>query len=160
MALRDLLVYVDESEGAFARLRLAADLARRHSSRLTALSPMRYQRKRMRWAQIRLLLAAFGHPKLWEKLMGGVTRDLLSGMTLPILMSLLRLLKAVSWRGAASGKNAARINGVLAASLRLAALRHQHAGEARRALRKPQAKAAARTGGALDLDFNAVRAAD
>ena len=37
MALRDLLVYVDESEGALARLRLAADLARRHSSRLTAL---------------------------------------------------------------------------------------------------------------------------
>ncbi len=37
MALRDLLVYVDQSEGASVRLRLAADLARRHESRLTAL---------------------------------------------------------------------------------------------------------------------------
>jgi len=37
MALRDLLVYVDQTEGALSRLRLAADLARRHDSRLTAL---------------------------------------------------------------------------------------------------------------------------
>ncbi|MHB8723149.1 MAG: universal stress protein [Steroidobacteraceae bacterium] len=37
MALRDLLVYVDQSEHAFERLRLAADLARRHQSRLTAI---------------------------------------------------------------------------------------------------------------------------
>ena len=37
MALKDLLVYVDERERAFALLRLAANLARRHASRLTAL---------------------------------------------------------------------------------------------------------------------------
>jgi nucleotide-binding universal stress UspA family protein len=37
MALKDLLVYVDQSQGALVRLRLGADLARRHSSRLTAL---------------------------------------------------------------------------------------------------------------------------
>jgi nucleotide-binding universal stress UspA family protein len=37
MALKDLLVYVDQSQSALVRLRLAADLARRHSSRLTAL---------------------------------------------------------------------------------------------------------------------------
>jgi len=37
MALRDLLVYVDQTEAAFARLHLAADLARLHSSQLTAL---------------------------------------------------------------------------------------------------------------------------
>jgi nucleotide-binding universal stress UspA family protein len=37
MALKDILVYVDQSEHAFERLRLAADLARRHQSRLTAL---------------------------------------------------------------------------------------------------------------------------
>ena len=35
MALKDLLVHVDQSERAVLRLRLAADLARRHSSRLT-----------------------------------------------------------------------------------------------------------------------------
>ena len=37
MALRDLLVHVDQSQGALMRLHLAADLARRHGSRLTAL---------------------------------------------------------------------------------------------------------------------------
>ena len=37
MALKDLLVYVDQTEHAFTRLRLAADLAIRHGSRLTAL---------------------------------------------------------------------------------------------------------------------------
>jgi nucleotide-binding universal stress UspA family protein len=37
MALKDLLVYVDQSKHASERLRLAADLARRHQSRLTAL---------------------------------------------------------------------------------------------------------------------------
>ena len=35
MGLRDLLVYVDQTESAFSRLRLAADLASRHNSRLT-----------------------------------------------------------------------------------------------------------------------------
>jgi nucleotide-binding universal stress UspA family protein len=37
MALRDLLVHVDHTQGALTRLRLGADLARRHGSRLTAL---------------------------------------------------------------------------------------------------------------------------
>jgi nucleotide-binding universal stress UspA family protein len=37
MALKDLLVYLDETAGSLVRLRLAADLARRHRSRLTAL---------------------------------------------------------------------------------------------------------------------------
>jgi len=34
-----------------------------------------------------IVAGAFGHPKLWEKLMGGVTRDLLARMSLPIFMS-------------------------------------------------------------------------
>ncbi len=37
MALKDLLVYVDQTEASLTRLRLAADLAIRHDSRLTAL---------------------------------------------------------------------------------------------------------------------------
>ncbi len=37
MALKDLLVYLDETPGSLVRLRLAADLARRHQSHLTAL---------------------------------------------------------------------------------------------------------------------------
>jgi nucleotide-binding universal stress UspA family protein len=34
-----------------------------------------------------VVAGAFGHPRLWEKMMGGVTRDLLERMNLPILMS-------------------------------------------------------------------------
>jgi len=34
-----------------------------------------------------IVAGAFGHPKLWEQLMGGVTRDLLAHMELPVLMS-------------------------------------------------------------------------
>jgi nucleotide-binding universal stress UspA family protein len=34
-----------------------------------------------------IVAGAFGHPRLWEKLLGGVTHDLLARMTLPILMS-------------------------------------------------------------------------
>jgi nucleotide-binding universal stress UspA family protein len=34
-----------------------------------------------------LVAGVFGHPKLWEDVMGGVTRDLLSRMKVPTLMS-------------------------------------------------------------------------
>jgi len=34
-----------------------------------------------------MVAGAFGQPRLWEKLMGGVTRDLLACMDLPVLMS-------------------------------------------------------------------------
>ena len=34
-----------------------------------------------------IVAGAFGHPRLWEKLLGGVTRDLLDHMSLPIFMS-------------------------------------------------------------------------
>lgn len=34
-----------------------------------------------------LVAGVFGHPKLWEKLMGGVTHDLLAKMTVPVFMS-------------------------------------------------------------------------
>jgi nucleotide-binding universal stress UspA family protein len=34
-----------------------------------------------------IVAGAFGHPQLWEKLLGGVTRDLLARMSVPILMS-------------------------------------------------------------------------
>ncbi len=34
-----------------------------------------------------MVAGAFGHPRLWEKMMGGVTRDLLARMSLPLLMS-------------------------------------------------------------------------
>jgi len=34
-----------------------------------------------------IVAGAFGHPRIWEKLLGGVTRDLLARMSLPMLMS-------------------------------------------------------------------------
>jgi nucleotide-binding universal stress UspA family protein len=34
-----------------------------------------------------LVAGAFGHPQLWEKMLGGTTRDLLDGMIMPTLMS-------------------------------------------------------------------------
>jgi nucleotide-binding universal stress UspA family protein len=34
-----------------------------------------------------LVVGAYGHPRLWEKLLGGVTRDVLLRTTMPILMS-------------------------------------------------------------------------
>ena len=34
-----------------------------------------------------LVAGAYGHPKLWEKMLGGTTRDLLACMRLPLLMS-------------------------------------------------------------------------
>ncbi len=34
-----------------------------------------------------IVARAFGHPRLWEKMIGGVTRDLLARMNLPVLMS-------------------------------------------------------------------------
>jgi nucleotide-binding universal stress UspA family protein len=34
-----------------------------------------------------VVAGAFGHPRLWEKMLGGVTHDLLASMTLPIFMS-------------------------------------------------------------------------
>jgi nucleotide-binding universal stress UspA family protein len=34
-----------------------------------------------------IVAGAFGHPRLWEKLLGGVTYDLLANMSMPIFMS-------------------------------------------------------------------------
>jgi nucleotide-binding universal stress UspA family protein len=34
-----------------------------------------------------LVAGAYGHPKLWERLLGGVTRDLLAHLRLPVLMA-------------------------------------------------------------------------
>ncbi len=34
-----------------------------------------------------IVAGAFGHPRLWDKMMGGVTRDLLARMNQPVWMS-------------------------------------------------------------------------
>ena len=49
MALKDLLVYVDQTEASLTRLRLAADLAIRHDSRLTALYVREWSRAELEW---------------------------------------------------------------------------------------------------------------
>ena len=60
MALKDLLVYVDQSQDAVTRLRLAADLAFRHGSRLTALFVREWtrdQQERRKAAELGLVSA-------------------------------------------------------------------------------------------------------
>jgi len=47
MALKDLLVHVDQTESSVMRLRLAADLARRHDSHLTALYVREWNRAQL-----------------------------------------------------------------------------------------------------------------
>jgi nucleotide-binding universal stress UspA family protein len=47
LALKDLLVYVDQTENSFIRLRLAVDLAIRHGSRLTALYVREWSRAQL-----------------------------------------------------------------------------------------------------------------
>jgi nucleotide-binding universal stress UspA family protein len=47
MALKDLLVYVDQTDAAHSRLRLAADLAYRHESRLTALFTREFSQRQV-----------------------------------------------------------------------------------------------------------------
>jgi nucleotide-binding universal stress UspA family protein len=34
-----------------------------------------------------IVAGAFGHPRLWEKMLGGVTHDLMACMNLPVFMS-------------------------------------------------------------------------
>jgi nucleotide-binding universal stress UspA family protein len=57
MAYQDILVHVDASEAGHARLRLAADLARRHGARLSALHVREYsiaQQHQLRSAELGL----------------------------------------------------------------------------------------------------------
>jgi nucleotide-binding universal stress UspA family protein len=61
VAFKDLLVYLDQSDSALARLRPAADLASRHASRLTALfvrEPSEAQSELHRAAELGLVTAA------------------------------------------------------------------------------------------------------
>ncbi|MBB5373869.1 universal stress protein [Acidocella aromatica] len=61
MALRDILVYLDDSPGGLVRMRLAADLARRHQARLAVLYVMHdsdAQQHSLRTAELGLLPAA------------------------------------------------------------------------------------------------------
>jgi len=64
MALKDLLVYVDQTENSLVRLRLAADLAIRHGSHLTALYVREWsseQLDRRKSAELGLVSAAGLH---------------------------------------------------------------------------------------------------
>jgi hypothetical protein len=49
MTLKNLLAYVDQTESSLVRLRLAADLAVRHGSRLTALYAREWNRAQLDW---------------------------------------------------------------------------------------------------------------
>lgn len=47
----------------------------------------RLQREALTRGADLLVAGAFGHPRLWEKMLGGVTHELIANMALPILMS-------------------------------------------------------------------------
>jgi nucleotide-binding universal stress UspA family protein len=47
----------------------------------------RLQREALTRGADLLVAGAFGHPRLWEKMLGGVTHELIADMALPILMS-------------------------------------------------------------------------
>ena len=50
-------------------------------------SPTGCKPKPARFGADMIVAGAFGHPRLWEKMLGGVTHDLMARMSLPILMS-------------------------------------------------------------------------
>jgi nucleotide-binding universal stress UspA family protein len=74
---------------------MMADHLRRHGGRVsTVLCDLTHGsmgdalQSKARESEADLLVAgAYGHPRIWEKLLGGVTRDLLTRLTMPILMS-------------------------------------------------------------------------
>ena len=75
MALKDLLVYVDQSQDALTRLRLAADLASRHGSHLTALFVREltgFQQERRKAAELGLV-SAEGMRQLDERTRASIT---------------------------------------------------------------------------------------
>jgi hypothetical protein len=89
MAMKDAVVYVNQSEHASASTRLK-------SSGVVSTASLRSSCRSTRFADLCILsqdvsaaamvAGAFDHPRLWEKLKGGVTRDLLARMSLPLLM--------------------------------------------------------------------------
>jgi nucleotide-binding universal stress UspA family protein len=81
--------------GALAPEKMVEHL-RRHGAQVTGVSrddvasdliADAVQAEALRVGADLIVAGAFGHPRLWEKLMGGVTRDLLARMQLPVLMS-------------------------------------------------------------------------
>ena len=63
-----------------------ADLVRLENVPVRSIAEV-WQAKAQELGADLLVAGAFGHAKLWEKLLGGVTRDLLDYMSLPIFMS-------------------------------------------------------------------------
>jgi nucleotide-binding universal stress UspA family protein len=70
----------------FRRHGASADLVRLGDVPPRSIAEMLQTKARELGADL-LVAGAFGHPKLWETLLGGVTRDLLDHMQLPIFMS-------------------------------------------------------------------------
>ena len=70
MALKDLLVCVDQTEHSLVRLRLATDLAIRHGSHLTALYPREWSQAQLDWRKSAELglVSAEGLHKLDERI--------------------------------------------------------------------------------------------
>jgi len=86
--------FIDTHEGP--RGEQMVDHLRRHGATVEAVRiegsargeiAERLQREAQTRGADLLVAGAFGHPRLWEKMLGGVTHDLMANMTLPILMS-------------------------------------------------------------------------
>ena len=86
--------FIDTHEGP--RGEQMVDHLRRHGATVKAVRiegsargeiAERLQREAQTRGADLLVAGAFGHPRLWEKMLGGVTHDLMANMTLPILMS-------------------------------------------------------------------------
>jgi nucleotide-binding universal stress UspA family protein len=69
MTIKDILVHIDTSLSCGVRLELAAALARRFNAFLL------------------MAMGAYGHSHLREPILGGMTRDILRQMTVPVLMA-------------------------------------------------------------------------
>ena len=79
LPLEDLLEHLRRHD-------VSADAVRVDHVPTEAIADTVRQEARARGADL-IVAGAYGHPRLWEKMLGGVTRDLLSRMDTPILMS-------------------------------------------------------------------------
>jgi nucleotide-binding universal stress UspA family protein len=86
--------FIDAHEGPAGEQML--DHLRRHGATVEAVRieevphgdiAARLQREALTRGADLLVAGAFGHPRLWEKMLGGVTHELIADMALPILMS-------------------------------------------------------------------------
>ena len=91
MAYKDILVVLDDAAECGARVDVALGLAQRHEAhrietRDVSVADMLLNRIADESIDL-LVMAAYGHARVREIWLGGVTRDVLRHMTVPVLVS-------------------------------------------------------------------------